>query len=915
MCYGHFPPLQSNALLVYFMKKILLSGILLTFGLTGSAQWSITTLGPTTDTITFDATFPGVNNGVYAGDGFSPTPSVGQLDSDAWKVSGLQDGQGYFGATHINNDFAKGGSAGGITSGGLYSFEPTAGDSAFGIQPTGSDWTPGTVVLRVINNTGFAVDSFFVSYELNVNNDADRGNDFNLGYAVNDSVNFTFPTSLEYTSVEIGQSTVNWTQTVLSAGIIANIPDGDTLYIAWDGDDAVGGGSRDEFAIDDIVVRMDTGSSGSVTPLPTLPEYPIATINTEDGNGVADSLGVQCWTRGVVVGVDFDGNAGYSFYIMDTLGNQVNGINVYSPVDVDNYVVTEGDSIRIRGEIDQFNGLTEIVPDSIALLNQNNPIPDTAMVTTLNESTEAILVRFENAEITAINFGANYTLVSGQDTIVMRVDSDTDVDDSLSLNIGDSICSVVGIGGQFDNSSPYTSGYQVFPRYYTDVDISCFGQTPPPPAPVVPFYPIADINNDDANGEPDSLGVYCWTTGVVLGVDLDGNAGLSFTLWDEEGINIWNFADVDNYVVTEGDSLLIRGEVDFFNGLTELFPDSIVVLNQGNTVPEAEEVNVPSQSTESEPIMITNVLVIDTADWPTPGGFSSNVDLLTCDGDTITMRIDTDTEVDEEWPDAPLGYFTVKGIGGQFDNSAPYLDGYQIFPMYGTDIQPIADPEMPSLVINELMADNQTAIDDNGDFDDWIELFNTGTEPVELAGLYLSNDPGNAMLYQIPETNTDEVAAGGYALIWADNEPAQGDLHTNFTLDAAGGYVSLAYEYGCSAMRVDSIEYTALGADESYGRERDGSLPWVVFSASTPNSENFWLSVEEVNDASLKAWPNPNAGGVLFFSERTSFELYSLTGQLVLQASNTATADLSDLDAGLYMLRASSGDTFKVIVE
>jgi hypothetical protein len=390
---------------------------------------------------------------------------------------------------------------------------------------------------------------------------------------------------------------------------------------------------------------------------------------------------------------------------------------------------------------------------------------------------------------------------------------------------------------------------------------------------------------------------------------------LSFTLWDEEGINIWNFADVSNYVVTEGDSLMVRGEVDFFNGLTELFPDSIMVLNQGNPVPAPMEVDVPSQSTESEPIIIENVLVIDTADWPTPGGFSSNVDLLTCDGDTITMRIDTDTEVDEEWPDAPLGFFTVKGIGGQFDNSAPYLDGYQIFPMYGTDITPIEEPMAPSLVINELMADNQSAIDDNGDFDDWIELFNTGAEPVELAGLYLSNDPGNAMLYQIPETNTDEVAAGGYALIWADNEPAQGDLHTNFTLDAAGGYVSLAYEYGCSAMRVDSIEYTALGADESYGRERDGSLPWVVFSASTPNSENFWLSVEEVNDASLKAWPNPNAGGVLFFSERTSFELYSLTGQLVLQASNSATADLSDLDAGLYMLRASSGDTFKVIVE
>lgn len=884
-------------------------------GLTGFAQWSITTLGTTTDTITFDATFAGVNNGVFAGTGLSATPAAGQLDSDAWKITGLSEGASNFGETNTTGDFARGSSGGGIFSGGLYSFGTTAGDSAFGVQPTGSDWTPGTFILRVINNTGFAVDSFFVSYELNVNNNADRGNTFNLGYAVNDSANFTYPVNLEYTSIQTGLTTVNWFDTIISAGIVANIPDGDTLYLAWEGDDALGGGSRDEFAIDDIVVRMDTGSSGSVAPTPTIPEYPIATINTEDANGIADSLGVECWTRGVVVGIDFDGNNGYSFYIMDNLGGQVNGISVFSFNDVDGYVVTEGDSLYLKGEVGQFNGLTQFQPDSIVLLNQNNPLPDTALVTTLDESTEATLVRFEDAVITAINFGANYTLVSGQDTIVMRVDSDTDVDDSLSLSIGDSICWVVGIGSQFDNSSPYTSGYQVFPRYYSDVDISCLNQTPPPPAPQPPFYPIADINNDDANGEPDSIGVYCWTTGVVLGVDLDGNAGLSFTLWDEEGINIWNFADVDDYVVTQGDSLLIRGEIEFFNGLTELMPDSIVVLNQGNVIPDPMLVDVPSQSTESEPIMIQNVRVIDTADWPSPGGFSSNVDLVTCNGDTIIMRIDTDTEVDEEWPDAPLGYFTVKGIGGQFDNSAPYLDNYQIFPMFGTDIEPIGDPVAPSLVINELMADNVSAIDDNGDFDDWIELFNTGNDPVELAGLYLSNDPNNSMLYEIPETNTDIVAAGGYALIWADNQPTQGDLHTNFTLDASGGYLSIAYDHGCSAFRVDSVEYSALGADESYGRETDGGTPWVVFTMSTPGAMNQYLSVEEVNKANLKAWPNPNAGGRLFFSERTSFELYNLTGQLVLKASNTTVADLSSLDAGLYMLKAITGDTFKVIVE
>jgi hypothetical protein len=899
------------------MKKLLLSVFFMTMVLAASAQWTITTLGPTTDTITFDATFPGVNNGVIAGNGLDANPAYGQLDSDGWKITGLSDGPTNWGGSYNSGDYAKGANGGGISSGGLYSFGVAAGDSAFGVQPTSSDFTPGAMILRVINNTGFTVDSFFVSYSLKVNNNEDRGNTFNLGYAVNDSANFTFPSNFNYSSIEQTQGSVLWVDSNYSGGIVASIADGDTLYLAWESDDLLGGGSRDEFAIDNIVVHMDTGSSGFVPPAPVIPEYPISTINTEDANGIADSLGVMCYTRGVVVGVDFDGNDGYSFYIMDVEGAQVEGINVYSQVDVNNYVVTEGDSILLLGEVDQFNGLTEFVPDSIALLNQGNPIPDTAVVTTLDESTEAILVRFENALITEINFGANYTLVSGNDTIVMRVDSDTDVDDSLSLAVGDSLCWVVGIGSQYDDfSSPYDGGYQVFPRYYTDIDTSCGGNTPPPPAPAVPFYPIADINNDDANGEPDSLGVYCWTRGVVLGVDLDGNAGISFTLWDQEGINIWNFADVSNYVVTEGDSLMIRGEVDFYNGLTELFPDSIMVLNSGNPIPSPALVDVPSQSTESEPIRIEHVMVIDTAQWPTPGGSSSNVDLLTCNGDTIVMRIDTDTEVDENWPSAPEGFFNVNGIGGQFDGSAPYLEGYQIFPMFTADIQPITEPMAPTLVINELMADNVSAVEDeNGDFDDWIELYNTGSNPMPLRGLYLSNDANDPMKYMIPFTNTDQVEPGEYALIWADDEDGEGDLHTNFTLDAAGGYVTLSYAYGCASVVADSVDYIALGADESYGRESDGDEPWVVFSISTPNAMNEYLGVSAINASGLKAWPNPNNGEVLFFNDKVTFQLYSLTGQLVATGARTSTVDLSGLEKGLYLLETTEGDTFKLVIQ
>ncbi len=426
------------------------------------------------------------------------------------------------------------------------------------------------------------------------------------------------------------------------------------------------------------------------------------------------------------------------------------------------------------------------------------------------------------------------------------------------------------------------------------------------------IYPIADINNDDNNGEPDSLGNTYWTTGVVLGVDLDGNNGLSFTLWDAEGINIFNFNDVSNYVVTEGDSLLVRGEIDFYNGLTELFVDSIQVLSAGNPVPMPMIVQEPSQMTESEPMRINNVQVIDAGEWPNGG--SSNVRLLTCLGDTITMRIDSDTDVDDNWAVAPAGIFNVTGIGGQFDQNAPYLEGYQIFPMYFTDIDTSSMPA-PSLVINELMADNVSAYqDENGDYDDWIEVYNTGDVDVPLEGLFFTNDNLDITKFEVAMGVTEVVPAGGYAIIWADNETTEGPLHANFTLDSAG-YVGLTYRNGCQIEFIDEVDYTALDSNQSFGRETDGGEPWVVFDIATPNAMNQYLSIEEIGATSVKAWPNPNNGEALYFNQKVSFNLYSLTGQLIMSETNVSSTDLSGLNQGLYIIETTSGEAFRVVIK
>ena len=202
-----------------------------------------------------------------------------------------------------------------------------------------------------------------------------------------------------------------------------------------------------------------------------------------------------------------------------------------------------------------------------------------------------------------------------------------------------------------------------------------------------PTYTVADIADVimlDADLAATNKGELYELTGIVYGVDLDGNAGLSFTLIDATaGINIYNFADVNDYVVTEGDDITVRGKIDFYNGLLELFPDSIRVNSAGNTLKDPIDVAAPSEATESNFIRLEKVWITNdtTTVWPNNG----NVELTNEAKDTFQIRIDKDIPGIVGQP-VSFDTMTIVGLGGQFDATAPYNSGYQIFPRGLADI-------------------------------------------------------------------------------------------------------------------------------------------------------------------------------------------------------------------------------------
>jgi PKD repeat protein len=179
-------------------------------------------------------------------------------------------------------------------------------------------------------------------------------------------------------------------------------------------------------------------------------------------------LGLRCRVRGTVYGVNLR-PVGLQFTIIDPTG----GIGVFSGGPLGGYTVTEGDSLGIIGTVAQFNGLTQMTVDSIEFISTGNPLRAPMVVTQLGENTESQLVKFECMTLvdpgqwgngTASGFNADIT--NGTDTIQLRVDADVNLY-SAPAPVGS--FDVVGIGGQFDSSNPYSSGYQLLPRYTADI--------------------------------------------------------------------------------------------------------------------------------------------------------------------------------------------------------------------------------------------------------------------------------------------------------------------------------------------------------------------------------------------------------------------------------------------------------------
>ena len=180
---------------------------------------------------------------------------------------------------------------------------------------------------------------------------------------------------------------------------------------------------------------------------------------------------------------------------------------------------------------------------------------------------------------------------------------------------------------------------------------------------------------------------------------------------------------------------------------------------------------------------------------------------------------------------------------------------------YTTNIITTTTTGVP-VVLNEILADNETIINASGNTPDWIELFNTSTNQIDLAGLSLSDDPNNPRKFVFAPSTL--VSANGYLIIYCDNGQPASTNNTGFHLSAIGTTVYLFNNPTNGGGLIDAITFGLQTPDYSIGRVPDGTGTWAL-NVPTPSALNSAAGLSTAAGLIVNEWmADPTSGSDWF---------------------------------------------------
>ena len=311
------------------------------------------------------------------------------------------------------------------------------------------------------------------------------------------------------------------------------------------------------------------------------------------------------------------------------------------------------------------------------------------------------------------------------------------------------------------------------------------------------------------------------------------------------------------------------------------FPVDLAGLYLSDSLLDPGMYRIPSNDPEKTTVARKGYAIIWTDSDSKQGPLHTNFKLSKDGEDLVLSAYDYRITIDQWSYNEQYSNFST----GRKDDNGPWVD---MPPTPGTaNIL----PDLDKLFINEIMSSNVNIVaDDFGEYDDWIEFYNAGPDPVDMGGLYLSNSLGELDLFRISSDQPDStiIHPGEYLLIWADDSTEQGVLHAGFKLNRMGEQVIL-YDYSGKNI-IDSVTYKLVPRNRSYGRCRDGSLPWMQIDYASPMqpNETGLASVSRPDFAGNRflVYPNPATDHIwismdMLQAGEVVMKVYDQTGKLL----------------------------------
>ena len=223
--------------------------------------------------------------------------------------------------------------------------------------------------------------------------------------------------------------------------------------------------------------------------------------------------------------------------------------------------------------------------------------------------------------------------------------------------------------------------------------------------------------------------------------------------------------------------------------------------------------------------------------------------------------------------------------------------------------EPVTDIEETDYIfINEVVTSNQYIPDEMGEKDDYIELYNNSTEDINIAGWYMTDDPANRTMCQIPTTDYSQtvVPAKGRIILWADKQPEQGLMHLDFKIDLDGETIILSKMSNDSKLlMVDSVKVPVMDANFSYSRIADGNPLWAIQSP-TFNAPNDEVSIPEPIVDKVKIYPTLVTESFhIKGAVNNTISIIDLTGRVrytTICESDDEVVNISFLERGMYIV-------------